>query len=123
MDVLGEGWGKQQAANILGTLAANPGSGGIGAAGAGLGMGMAAGGVFGSMAQQMFTPMQQQVPLPVTPQPSGRFTQKSADTSPAPGNGADDPVAALKKLKDMLELGLIEQAEFDAKKAEIMSRM
>ncbi|MGL4942379.1 MAG: SPFH domain-containing protein [Thermoguttaceae bacterium] len=123
MDVLGNDWGRQQAANILGTVAANPGSGGIAAAGAGLGMGMAAGGMFGNMAQQMFSPMQQQAPQPIAPQPSGRFTQKSADTSPTPSGGADDPVATLKKLKEMLELGLIEQTEFDTKKAEIMSRM
>lgn len=35
----------------------------------------------------------------------------------------DDPVAVLSKLKKMLDVGLIEQAEFDAKKAEILSRM
>jgi membrane protease subunit (stomatin/prohibitin family) len=120
MDVLGSDWGKQQAANILGTLAANPGSGGIAATGAGLGMGMAAGSAFGNMAQQMFAPMQQQIPA-TAPQPSGRFTQKSAGTPPS--TASDDPVATLKKLKDMLDLGLIEQAEFDAKKTEIMSRM
>jgi len=123
MDVLGNDWGRQQAANILGTVAANPGSGGVAAAGAGLGMGVAAGGVFGNMAQQMFMPMQQQSPPPAAPQPSGRFTQKSADTPVTPNGGTDDPVTTLKKLKDMLDLGLIEQAEFDAKKAEIMSRM
>ena len=123
MDVLGNDWGRQQAANILGTLAANPGSGGVAAAGAGLGMGMAAGGAFGSMAQQMFGPMHQAPQQPVAPQPSGRFTQKSTEVSPASGSSADDPVSVLKKLKEMLDLGLIEQAEFDAKKAEIMSRM
>ena len=120
MNVLGEDWGRQQAATILGTLAANPGAGGVAAAGAGLGMGMAAGGVFGSMAQQMFTPMQQQPVTSAVPQPSGRFTQKSADMPPT---HTDDPVAILKKLKDMLDLGLIEQAEYAAKKTEIMNRM
>jgi len=122
MDVLGDNWAKQQAANILGSVAANPGSGGIAATGAGLGMGMAAGGVFGGMAQQMFSPLNQQVQQPQQPpqQPSGRFTQKSTETTQSP---TDDPVATLKKLKEMLDLGLIEQAEFDAKKAEIMSRM
>jgi membrane protease subunit (stomatin/prohibitin family) len=122
MDVLGNDWGKQQAASILGTLAANPGSGGIAAAGAGLGMGMAAGGVFGNMAQQMFAPMQQQPAPPTAPQSSGRFAQKSAAPETT-GDIKDDPVAALKKLKDMLNLGLIEQPEYDAKKAEIMNRM
>lgn len=97
MDVLGdERWARQQSANIFGTLAANPGSGGLASAGAGL----------GGMAQQMFAPMQQQTPPPATPSSS-----------------ADDPVAALKKLKDMLDLGLIEQTDFDAKKAEIISKM
>jgi len=127
MDVLGNDWGRQQAANILGTLAQNPGSGGVAAAGAGLGMGMAAGGIFGGMAQQMFNPMQQQAQPNVPPQPSGRFTQKSAQTgglnTPTQDGGNDDPLASLKKLKEMLDLGLIEQAEFDIKKAEIMSRM
>lgn len=126
MDVLGDDWGKQQAANILGVVAANPGAGGVAAAGAGLGMGMAAGGIFGNMANQMFAPIHQQT-LPTAPQPSGRFTQKSAASSPAQGGAgsasSDDPVATLKKLKDMLDMGLIEQAEYDAKKEEIMSRM
>jgi membrane protease subunit (stomatin/prohibitin family) len=122
MGVLGDDWGRQQAANILGTVAANPGSGGIASAGAGLGMGMAAGNVFGGMAQQMFSPMQSQAPVqPAAPQPSGRFTQKSAEPSPA--SSVDDPVTSLKKLKELLDLGLIEKAEFDAKKTEIMSRM
>lgn len=115
MDVLGDAWGKQQAANILGTLAGNPGTGGLAAAGAGVGMGMAAGSVFGGMAQQMFAPMPQAAP-PRTPPPAGQ--------PPAAGAAAaEDPVATLKKLKEMLDLGLIEQAEFNAKKTEIMSRM
>jgi membrane protease subunit (stomatin/prohibitin family) len=156
MDGLGDDWGRQQAANILGTVAENPGAGGVAAAGAGLGMGMAAGGAFGNMANQIFSPLSQQ-PQPVAPQPSGRFTQKSAPTSaaqqaaptmptespettqispeqpstppsapttaPPPSAAPDDPVASLKQLKQMLDMGLIEQAEFDAKKAEIMSRM
>jgi membrane protease subunit (stomatin/prohibitin family) len=84
---------------------------------------MAAGGVFGNMAQQMFSPIQQQPMPPSAPQPSGRFTQKSADTPQTPGAAGDDPVATLKKLKEMLDLGLIEQAEFDAKKTEIMNKM
>ena len=127
MDILGDDWGRQQSKDILRDLANNPGSGGVAAAGAGLGMGVAAGGVFGNMAQQMFSPMQQQTPpQPMTSQPSGRFTQKSVDNnaaSPAKDSNTDDPVSSLKKLKEMLDLGLIEQSEFDAKKQEIMSRM
>lgn len=57
MRILGDDWGRQQAADILGNLANNPGAGGVAAAGAGMGMGIGAGGAFGSMAQQMFAPM------------------------------------------------------------------
>ena len=54
MDILGDNWGKQQAAEILRDLANNPGAGGAAAKGAGFGAGFAAGGVFNGMAQQMF---------------------------------------------------------------------
>lgn len=126
MGVLGDDWGKQQAANILGTLAANPGPGGVASVGAGIGMGMAAGNVFAGMAQQMFTPMQPQTPVPpVAPQPSGKFTKKSSSSAPAAGTSSsnEDPIATLQKLKQMLDLGLIEQAEYDVKKTEIMGKL
>lgn len=129
MGILGDDWGKQQAANILGNLSMNPGAGGVAAAGAGMGMGMAAGGAFGSMAQQMFAPMSNSTPIqqpqPFQQAPSGRFSQ------PAPENNApmptspsqEDPIEVLGKLKKMLDAGLIEQTEYDAKKAEILRRM
>jgi len=118
MGILGEDWGRQQAATILKDLANNPGAGGVAAAGAGLGMGIGAGGVFGSMAQQIFSPMQQQPTQPVQPQPSGRFTQKSAVEEPK-----EDPEEALEKLKRMLDKGLITQEKYDAKVQEILNRM
>jgi membrane protease subunit (stomatin/prohibitin family) len=122
MDILGENWGRQQAANILGTLAANPGAGGVAAAGAGLGMGMAAGGAFGSMAQQMFAPMNstQQQATQQAPTRSSRFVQQSAVIHQ---EQKEDPMEVLGKLKKMLDAGLIEQTEYDAKKADVLSRM
>ena len=36
---------------------------------------------------------------------------------------AEDPLAALKSLKSMLDAGLIEQSEYDAKKTQILERM
>ncbi len=128
MDVLGDDWGKQQAADILKSVANNPGAGGVAAAGAGMGMGMAAGGIFGSMAQEMFKPMNngfsQQAPQqPITPQPSGRFTQQNEQPETQKNVSAEDPMATLAKLKQLLDAGLIEQTEYDAKKAEILSRM
>jgi len=130
MDVLGDDWGRQQAANILGDLARNPGAGGIGAMGAGMGMGMAAGNVFGNMANQMFAPMNQGMQQqPVTPQQqttvagSGRFTPKGSGTPQPTQSSSEDPMEVLSKLKKLLDAGLIEQSEYDAKKREILSRM
>lgn len=128
MRILGDDWGRQQASEMLHTLAANPGAGGVAAAGAGMGMGMAAGGVFAGMAQQMFAPMQQQVPIqqqqPVQAAPSGRFQQRGVGTPP-PQNAqsTEDPVEALKKLKAMLDAGLIPQEVYNSKMNEILSRM
>lgn len=42
---------------------------------------------------------------------------------PAPTPAPDDPLLVLKKLKDMLDAGLIKDTEYEAKKAEILSRM
>ena len=134
MDILGNDWARQQSANILGDLARNPGAGGVGAMGAGIGMGMAAGNVFGNMANQMFAPMggQSQQQNPVQPQtqqsPASRFAPKMQSVpqqaTPASSSAsADDPVEVLGKLKKMLDAGLIEQSEYDAKKNEILSRM
>ncbi len=123
MSVLGDDWGRQQAANILGTLAANPGSGGVASVGAGIGMGMAAGNVFADMAQHLFSPMQPQTP--VFPQPPGEVTQRSDHFAPSSGTSSnnEDPVATLQKLKQLLDLGLIDHIEYDAKKTEVMRRM
>ncbi len=129
MGILGDDWGKQQAANILGNLSMNPGAGGVAAAGAGMGMGMAAGGAFGSMAQQMFAPMSSNTPVqqpqPFQQAPSGRFSSppQPNNTQTPPSPSQEDPMEVLGKLKRMLDAGLIEQAEYDAKKAEILSRM
>lgn len=129
MGILGDDWGKQQAANILGNLSMNPGAGGVAAAGAGMGMGMAAGGAFSSMAQQVFAPMSSgtpvQQPQPFQQAPSGRFGQPSQGSNPQTSSAPtqEDPMEVLGKLKRMLDAGLIEQAEYDAKKAEILNRM
>jgi membrane protease subunit (stomatin/prohibitin family) len=137
IDILGEDWGRQQAANILGDLARNPGAGGVSTMGAGMGMGVAAGSVFGNMANQMFAPMgqqpaqpvQQSVQQPSQPVFSGRFARKGTDQpvqQAAPQThqaGAEDPFETLSKLKRMLDAGLISQQQYDAKVDEVMSRM
>ena len=79
--------------------------GGLAAAGAGMGMGMAAGSAFGNMAQNMFAPVQPSAPVPAVSAPSGRFATKATESASAPAaSGANDPVAKLKKLKEMLDL-------------------
>lgn len=128
LEILGDDWGRIQGVGVLKDLANNPGAGGVAAAGAGMGMGIGAAGAFSSIAQQVFAPAQngfapQQPTNPIQNTPSGRFTQKSAAPSPANTANADEPMEVLGKLKKLLDAGLIEQAEYDAKKAEILSRM
>ncbi len=62
--------------------------------------------------------------------PSQKETTSKVETSPkVPSSTASstaaqgDPVQKLKQLKDMLNSGLITQAEYDSKKAEIISKM
>ncbi len=115
--ILGDDWTRQQSVNILSDLANNPGAGGVAAAGAGLGMGFAAGGAFGEMAHQVFVPKQPapQVPSEHIPAKSGAQTENSASN--------DNPVQKIKQLKEMLELEIITNEEFEAKKQEILKRM
>lgn len=98
MGILGSDWERQQTVNIMTNLSKNEGGGGIAAAGAGLGMGAAAGGMFGNMASNF-------------------------GATAAPAAPADDPMAALQKLKAMLDAGLIPQEVYDTKMKEIVARM
>lgn len=128
LEILGSDWGRVQGVEVLRDIANNPGAGGVAAAGAGMGMGIGAAGVFGSIAQQVFAPVQngfttQQTINPTQTTPSGRFTQKSSVPITDNSASAEDPMEVLGKLKKMLDAGLIEQVEYDAKKAEILSRM
>jgi membrane protease subunit (stomatin/prohibitin family) len=100
-NILGENWDKQQSVNIMQNLSTNPNAAGMGTLGAGLGMGFVAGGAFGSMAGQVMKPT----------------------NTPQNQSVTEDPMEVLTKLKKMLDAGLIEQGEYDAKKAEILSRM
>ncbi len=114
LDILGNDWSRVQGVHIMEKMADNPSTGGMATAGAGLGMGIGAAGAFGSIAQQVFNPaMQQQAPVQ-TPAPA---------PAAAPAAPAEDPMETLMKFKKLLDAGLIEQAEYDAKKAEVLSRM
>lgn len=95
MQTLGEDWGRQQAANILTNISNNPGNIG-GQIGAGFGLGAAAANTLGAMADQLL-------------KPNGSSSSE------------DDSIEKLSKLKKMLDAGLIEQTEYDAKKTEILN--
>ena len=134
MQILGENWARLSAAEILQTLAANPGAGGVAATGAGIGMGMAGVGVFSGLASQMFAHFPNntsQKPIPTMPNfgDSGRFVQEDPHktqepAAPMPETGSENQnIKALKELKEMLDAGLIPQEVYNQKMAEILSRM
>ena len=134
--LLGENWAKMRAAEILQTLAENPGAGGVAATGAGLQMGIAAGSAFSGLANQMFSAypganQQHSVQNTMFNSHSNRYTQADTDEDapavgsahPSAGSAEDADIAALEKLKTMLEKGLIPQSVYDQKMSEILSRM
>lgn len=102
MDTLGINWSQQQSAEILKTMAANPGNI-AGQVGAGIGMGAATANAFGAMANQMLN--------------------NATLNSTQQNSSSDDSMEKLAKLKKMLDAGLIEQADYDKKKAEILSSL
>lgn len=123
----------------------NMSQGGVGGAGgdmantgAGLGMAMASAGAFAGMAQQMFNnnnpyaqqPYGQQMPpqgQPYGQQPYGQQMppqgQQPYGQQPYGQPTQPDPMESLKKMKQMLDAGLITQQQYDAKVAEVMSRL
>jgi len=135
--ILGEHWAQLTAADILKILAANPGAGGTAATGAGIGMGMAASGAFADLANQMFSSLHgtntDTVPINFTKDKiDTRFTPADSvpsaagpSTEPVPASSleGDPDMAAMAKLKGMLDKGFITQEQYDQKIAEILSRM
>ena len=108
---------------LLKDVATNPGAGGIASAGAGLGMGMAAGNAFAQMATTAFgNPQPQQPPQPQGFGGQGRFGTGGAPQQ-QPASAQPDPMESLSKMKQLLDAGLIKQEQYDAKVAEIMSRL
>lgn len=113
---------KAMQQELLENVSLNPGAGGIAAAGAGLGMGMATGNAFAQMATTAFGNPQPQQP----PQPQGFGGQGRFGTGGTPQQqqtAQPDPMESLSKMKQLLDAGLIKQEQYDAKVAEIMSRL
>lgn len=125
MQTMGDAYTTIKGMEMLQTIAENPGAGGIASAGAGLGMGMAAGSAFGSVAQSIFSGVQQQTPKPQQSTFGGasRFGTSQTEQPSTTAPQVQDPVEILEKMKQMLDKGLIPQAIYDQKVAEILSRM
>ena len=111
MNMLGDmgRYTQYQVANSIPLAAQN--EGGMAGIGAGLGAGLTIG---QGMAQAMAQAMQ-----PGVAQPGAT----SAPVSPASGVSADDVVATLEKLHGLVAKGILSQAEFDAKKAELLGKL
>ncbi|MEO8288879.1 MAG: SPFH domain-containing protein [Chloroflexota bacterium] len=106
---------QYQTAQAIGGIGGQGGEGGQGsnvgdAAGAGLGLG-AGMGVGAGMAQIISQNM------------ANAQQQNQNQQGQQPQQQADDPVARLQQLKDMLDKGLITQEIYDAKRTEILSKM
>jgi membrane protease subunit (stomatin/prohibitin family) len=97
---------QYQTAESIPTAAANPG--GLGAMGAGLAVGM-------NMGQAM---VQSMAPAPTVPAAAAPTPNTSAAQNPA-----NDLAATLTTLHDLVQKGVLSQAEFEAKKAELLSRL
>lgn len=108
-DIMGDEYRTIKGMDILENISNNPGAGGIASVGAGLGMGFAAGSMFGDMAKSTFAP--------------GQSNSTQAVASLASNGGNEDYMEKLAKLKKMLTMELIEQAEYDAMKKEILQKM
>ena len=69
------------------------------------------------------------MPLPTSPCSFSSVAMTSsalapaAAAAPAAGVGADDVVATLEKLHGLVGKGILSQAEFDAKKAELLGKL
>jgi len=102
MRVVGDlrNYAQFQTAEAIGTAAANPG--GMGGIGAGLGAGAAIG-------QAMM----------------GAFSQANASSSSASsgGSGSEEVLETIAKLHDLVGKGILTQAEFDTKKAELLKKI
>lgn len=103
-------WQAQKQVDIMTNLSNNPGGGGAAAAGMGVGMGISTMGMMGNMMQGMMQGGMMGQPQQTTVQ------------QPAQPTG-DDPMAKLQKLKQMLDMGLISQQDFDTKKQEILTNL
>jgi membrane protease subunit (stomatin/prohibitin family) len=102
---------QYQVANAIPLAAQN--EGGMAGIGAGLGAGLSIGQTMGAAMTQAMQPGA----APAAPLPA------AATVAAAVGVSADDVVATLEKLHGLVAKGILSQAEFDAKKAELLGKL
>jgi membrane protease subunit (stomatin/prohibitin family) len=96
-------YAQYQAANAIPLAAQN--EGGM----AGIGASMAAGMAVGQSMAKAFNP--------------SAVAQSVLGAAPTPAAASDDPIARLEKLKDLLDKGLISQADYDTAKADVLKKL
>lgn len=118
-DILGDEYNHIKGMDLLQTLAENPGAGGAASTGAGIGMGVAAAGAFSGLASTVFSPVtsNRRTAAPAFGTDNNPFGNQPAPTPQS------DPVEVLKQMKQLLDNGLINQEQYDAKVNEILNRM
>ena len=116
--VMGDDWGQITSAEILMKLAENPGAGGMAAAGGGMALGMHAMGTFDHLAKNIVEPIQV---TPKTEPIQPKKSRLSVDDGTSSDN--DEFETKIKQLKIMLKHNVITKEEYDAKIAEILSRI
>ncbi|MCD8189622.1 MAG: SPFH domain-containing protein [Clostridiales bacterium] len=110
IDELGEHWDRFQQYKLMDEVIRNPGTG-YNSPITGLGVEIATGRAIGKMANDIFSGP---IPGGTTPPPPQPQPPKAEDP---------DPIGRLSQLKKLLDAGLIEQAEYDQKKQEILARI
>ena len=111
-ETLGANYRMIKGFEIMKDMANNPASGAAEMAnmGAGVSMGMAAGSAMAEVARGLY-------------ENGGSTAKAQAQTAPATSSNAEDPIQKLSKLKQLLDLGLIEETEYYAAKKEVLAKL
>lgn len=116
-DIMGDKYHTIKGMDILKNISNNTGAGGIASVGAGLGMGVAAGSMIGDVSKSVFSQMQlgQQISQPPVVQNGSEPISSSSREK--------DYIEKLANLKKMLDMELIDQAEYDTMKKEVLQKI
>jgi membrane protease subunit (stomatin/prohibitin family) len=109
-----QGYTQFQTAEAITLAAAN--EGGLAGLGAGVGVGFGVG-------QQVAASMAQSLNPAAAPPAAPAAVSPAPTSAPAAPVSADEVVATIEKLHGLVGKGMLSQAEFDAKKAELLKKL